>query len=245
MTLAIKSPILNGPATLGELWSANPDLREVTVPAGRWPIAIEIPLETESVLGGRPDFEPDPEQHAVPTEGYIGVPLDLPGDTGAEIDTALRPYPTLRDAFGIKPTYDDSPRAGPNDAVIRGMGTVRDAVAVGVEAPRQISMAELWRRKRALASIVEVDETKPTYPSPSLTGFALPEIAGGRCPHPLLLWWALLLGVSILARYEPATWVKAIDPDRSELAVSLEKVMAMGQDRVPKRILQALAGQFG
>jgi hypothetical protein len=56
----------------------------------------------------------------------------------------------------------------------------------------------------------------------------------------LLLWWALLLGLSSLARYEPAAWAAAIDLDSSELAVSLERVLDVASERLPMRILRSL-----
>jgi hypothetical protein len=107
-------------------------------------------------------------------------------------------------------------------------------------APAQTNMADFWRRQRELASVIEIDELHPRYPHPHLLGFALPEIANGACPFPLLLWWALLLGLSSIARYEPAAWTAAIDLDGSDLAVSFERVLDVAGERVPIRILQSL-----
>jgi len=106
-------------------------------------------------------------------------------------------------------------------------------------------MAEFWRIQRSFASIIEIDEGHPNYPSPFLVGFALPAIAGRASPFPLLLWWALLLGLSSLTRYEPATWTKAIDLDKSDLAVSLERVLDVARQRLPGRILEGLMGGIG
>lgn len=58
-----------------------------------------------------------------------------------------------------------------------------------------------------------------------------------------MLWWALLLGLSSLARYDPARWTAAIDLDASDLAVSFERVLDIAEQRVPARILEALTGQ--
>lgn len=73
-----------------------------------------------------------------------------------------------------------------------------------------------------------------------LLGFALPEIGGVPCPHPLMLWWALLVGLPSLTRYEPAAWSAAVDLDRSEMAVPLEQVLGLAEERLPARILDAL-----
>ena len=65
-------------------------------------------------------------------------------------------------------------------------------------------------------------------------------LQGVRAPHPLMLWWALLYGLSSLARYEPATWTAALDLDRSEIAVGLERVLDLAEEHVPKRVLREL-----
>jgi hypothetical protein len=50
---------------------------------------------------------------------------------------------------------------------------------------------------------------------------------------PLLLWWALLFGLSLLARYEPVAWRAALDPDQSELAYGLERLLDEALDLTP------------
>ena len=69
----------------------------------------------------------------------------------------------------------------------------------------------------ALYSAVEIDERYPRWPHPHLVGHVQPSIGGGLAPSPLMLWWALLLALSSLARYHPAAWVQAIDLDQSVL----------------------------
>jgi hypothetical protein len=235
---AVGSPTLSGAAQLGELWAANPDLRDVPIPTsmGAWHRALEISIGVQSLGLLAPNA--DPETHPVTTGGILGASVDVPGKTGTEVIEALKPYPTLQGAFGLTQVGE---RAGADDNVHRGAdqnGTMQANIAV--EAPSSTNMMDLWRRQRALASIVEIDERQPRYPAPHLIGFALPDIAGGPSPHPLMLWWALLLGLSSLARYEPAAWTAAIDPDASELAVSLERVLDVASERVPVRILQSL-----
>lgn len=78
------------------------------------------------------------------------------------------------------------------------------------------------------------------HPAPHLVGFALPDVGGAPAPLPLLLWWAFMLGLSSLARYEPATWIAALDLDRSELAVGLERVLDVAEERISARILEGL-----
>lgn len=58
--------------------------------------------------------------------------------------------------------------------------------------------------------------------------------------HPLMMWWAILYPLSILSRYEPATWNALIDLDTSPAAVHLEALMEEALDSVPALIHQAL-----
>lgn len=104
-----------------------------------------------------------------------------------------------------------SPRLGPVAAATARSGPCRIMrVNIGKEVPRQIPMAQLWEKQHGFASIVEADERYPRYPDPHLVRFALPTIAEAASPHPLMLWWALLLALSSLARHEPAAWTSAI-----------------------------------
>ncbi|MGH9893537.1 MAG: YaaC family protein [bacterium] len=50
----------------------------------------------------------------------------------------------------------------------------------------------------------------------------------------------MLIGLSSLTRYEPGGWTAAIDPDASELAVSLERLLNVAAESVPMRILEVL-----
>jgi YaaC-like Protein len=56
----------------------------------------------------------------------------------------------------------------------------------------------------------------------------------------LMSWWATLLGLSSLARYEPGLWRAGLDPDSSKIAAMLEAVLDAGQARVPELIAEAL-----
>ena len=65
---------------------------------------------------------------------------------------------------------------------------------------------------------------------------------GAEDPGPgrILVWWALLLALSSLARYHPAEWVAALDVDRSTLAVDLEETLRVAEEEVPALIARAL-----
>jgi hypothetical protein len=57
---------------------------------------------------------------------------------------------------------------------------------------------------------------------------------------PLVLWWTLLCGLAILARYEPAAWQAALRVDESQLAISLEWVMETALREMPGLVYRAL-----
>lgn len=59
-------------------------------------------------------------------------------------------------------------------------------------------------------------------------------------PSRLVCWWGLLLGLSSLARYEPAAWRRALDIDASPIAVSLEEGLDLALERIPELLFDAL-----
>lgn len=61
---------------------------------------------------------------------------------------------------------------------------------------------------------------------------------------PLMLWWVLLFGLSLLARYEPALWANALAVDRSDRAVPLEVLLNQAVDALPTLVYSALIGLF-
>ncbi|MEU0332541.1 hypothetical protein [Streptomyces sp. NPDC006193] len=60
--------------------------------------------------------------------------------------------------------------------------------------------------------------------------------------HPLLVWWAILLALSSLARYEPETWANLIDVDQPAFpAVAIEHLMDEALSAIPALTAAALA----
>lgn len=59
---------------------------------------------------------------------------------------------------------------------------------------------------------------------------------GAQTPSLLMTWWALLLALSSAARYAPAQWAAALDPDSSALATVLEELLEVADVRVPQLI---------
>jgi hypothetical protein len=64
-----------------------------------------------------------------------------------------------------------------------------------------------------------------------------PALAPGHEPQPrLVLWWILLFGLSIVARYEPDAWSGSLTAERSRLAVPLEAMLDGAHEAVPQLV---------
>lgn len=71
--------------------------------------------------------------------------------------------------------------------------------------------------------------------------FITPAIGSMTGPlHPTLAWWAVLLALSSLARYEPANWAKMIDVNRSSHATAVEHLLDDAIVRIPQMLLTIL-----
>jgi len=65
----------------------------------------------------------------------------------------------------------------------------------------------------------------------------------GQPDHPLVLWWAVLLVLSSLARYHPDAWLKLTHIDKHEDASVIEQMLVAAADEVPRLALAALTGE--
>ncbi|MFI5888499.1 YaaC family protein [Actinoplanes sp. NPDC051513] len=71
--------------------------------------------------------------------------------------------------------------------------------------------------------------------------FIAPAVGSMSGPmHPVLAWWAVLLGLSSLARYEPAGWAKMIDVNSSPYATAVEHLLDDAVLRIPGMLLNIL-----
>jgi hypothetical protein len=59
---------------------------------------------------------------------------------------------------------------------------------------------------------------------------------------PLMTWWVLLYGLSMLARYHPADWMRALQVDKRSETVPLEAALNTALVVVPHYVLDALLG---
>jgi hypothetical protein len=57
---------------------------------------------------------------------------------------------------------------------------------------------------------------------------------------PLMLWWTMLFGLSVLARYEPGLWGEALDVSRDQHAVPLEALLEHALIVMPGLVYESL-----
>ncbi|GAA1854268.1 YaaC family protein [Actinomadura bangladeshensis] len=70
---------------------------------------------------------------------------------------------------------------------------------------------------------------------------ALPTVSDNDAAmHPILSWWAVLFALSMLARYEPATWAAAINVDGSRDAVPIENLLDEVTSTIPSLAFDAI-----
>jgi hypothetical protein len=71
----------------------------------------------------------------------------------------------------------------------------------------------------------------------------IPAVSTGDALSPLMLWWVLLFGLSMVARHDPEVWTATIDVNRARQAVPLENALDDAVEVIPQLILEALAGR--
>lgn len=105
------------------------------------------------------------------------------------------------------------------------------------------------REDASLRALPDVGDRLPDEPDGLLTRttYAVrPRIGDGDGPPPsqLMTLWALLFGLSQLARYHPDTWVRALNPDRAKTAVPLEHGLDVALERTPELLGGGLSSGF-
>jgi hypothetical protein len=196
---------------LGQLWATIPDL-------------LATPLEPVS-----PQYLPVLQLQPVPRLGdgrgggvanavwVVGLPPRAggyrPGDIDEEeVSAFLSNYPTLA---GTAPSWLEESFKTREDLRVRG--TVRLLVSASPDGDDQP-----YRDDRDRWVFPPLDDR-------------------GKPLHPLLAWWALLFALSMLARYEPASWVSALDADASPNHVPLAAALDQALDTCPELILRAIS----
>lgn len=203
---------------LGALWAAIPELM---TPLPQPP--LEDPAWKRPLRVFRPMFDAAHQRLADmrPLELLIdGLPEN------ADLDTLCRylsHYPTAEGAY-MWHTQGMS-----EDSIVTQVGpTGFLPVFCWRDVPTDIRL-----RSRHLNAIA------PDYRGRG-TRLLLPRAGSRDALSPLMLWWALLFGLSSIARYDPETWIGALSVNDSELAVPIEAALDAALDALPDLILSAL-----
>ena len=202
---------------LGALWSALPGAN-LPQGYGSWPLAL--PFQPTY-------FEPGRDSTIRALRGYFYLRGQASASDAESINRLLTGYP---DAAGAHLEAGEVILPAPREAKSR---TLADAWGIGVGLT--------WEQPSP--------ELVPPYPHARLRGdrpggehWLVPEVGSrsGRL-SPLLLWWALLFGLSLLARYYPAGWRAALDFDRSACADGLAELLDEALVIVPELLFDAAA----
>ncbi len=114
----------------------------------------------------------------------------------------------------------------------------RDGVAQVKREPDRVEVYFRWADAR-IDELAERDWSNDRY------FYLRPTIVPVPSPPSILMtWWALLFALSQLARYEPATWTAAIDPDKSALTVPIEEGLRTAKRSLPRLVYHGITGSW-
>jgi hypothetical protein len=203
---------------LGAVWSAIPELM-VPLP--------QPPLEDETWKRPLRVFRPivDPAHQMLADMRPLELLID--GLPDADRDTLLRylgDYPTAVGAYMWQTP------GMPEDSIVNQISPQGRPLPVfsWPDIPTNIQL-----RAQHLNTIA------PDYRKRG-TRLLLPRAGGKDTLSPLMLWWALLFGLSSIARYDPELWIAALDVNDSHLAVPIEAALDAALEALPELILDAL-----
>jgi hypothetical protein len=147
----------------------------------------------------------------------------LYGDDPAQVKKHLDHYPALKDSTPRVSAPVPRVKWGDANPLLYLLVDWRDQLELSGEAPAVTAVASITANDLGVMSYKSADDLVITP--------AIGSMSVGL--HPALALWAVLLALSSLARYEPATWSKMIDIDRSAEANAIEHILDEATDSVP------------
>ncbi|HSZ04448.1 MAG TPA: hypothetical protein VK778_04505 [Solirubrobacteraceae bacterium] len=173
-------------------------------------------------------------------EALVAVPAEVtssPLERFDRVEVALVGWKHPDGASLVADLPDYSNTAGASYEDIPGIG-VRVTQAVGC-----LGLTTFWPTETADLAGREntLDRVVPSAPGGERW---LRPLVGGAAMNDLMLWWALLFALSMLARYEPAGWNVMLDLDHGALSSHLVRLMDAAVDVVPELVLQALEPSY-
>jgi hypothetical protein len=231
----LASPVVEREVSMSELLCSLPDNGQFLLLDSLDPRPLHI---TDSTASMRSDSVPSGDVYAfiqpLPDVLVCRHPIDedhfeMVPPSSSEVDEWLSAYPTLVAAgppatiLYVQPVDFDG-----SDPVF--------GVRVHWTLDRQIKWGTSGEWFRSMIDIV--DGLTGRFPS---SGSALPAVGGNaEAQHPLITWWMVLYGLSMLARYHPRVWSAMLNVDQSGSAVPLQRVLEVAHRRVPALLLEEL-----
>lgn len=210
---------LTGSVEVGALWAALP---VETVTDDAWLLALPVWPQVYSQESGL-------LLHlGADHRGYVHLREQAPDNDPAAIDALLAGYPAAKGAHvEIVQTIVQASRTP------WGVGVPIRWPAPQIELPVEGPPPPDWLASRVHTRVRQYKYSREHWLIPYV-GDAADELP------PLLIWWVLLFALSLLARYEPAAWRTALDPDQSRLAVPLEYLLDEALEITPRLLYEAI-----
>jgi hypothetical protein len=213
---------------LGALWASLPDLWEQDLRDERWrrplPVRrVEYDISEINLIGRWVEATVIYQYQRHQSTGLFGPPDEIGNDQFDAIVTAeLDHYPTAEGWVFNRPRGIRSDR--------RTFDTWDVEIAWEAQS-ENVGVREGEFQKH----VVEHRIHNEWWLRPDLN-------KAGDFLLPLLTWWALLYGLSMLARYHPAEWTAALRLDDSAEAVPLQAALDEALVAVPQFVLGSLLG---
>ena len=222
---ALCSSTLPGPTRLGDLWPLLPDTQRFELPNSRCHRLLNIQMNTY-------------QDGIAPINAEIsGLPANLGVERGPGEDASAPRTDWTEEEERVRSFLTNYPslngyRFGVGGGQPIGFRPTGDGSAlVAIHWPNHSgddSLSSNQLGKRVATSYAGHANVYPCLD------------ASGRSIHPFVVWWAVLFGLSILARYEPGTWSRAIDINASRAAVAVEHILNAAVHSVPELLYRAL-----
>lgn len=231
------SPVLAGPATLGELICSLDSEVQFEGSNLRHPRPLEVSEHREIGIAWESLADPGLLLMPVPefwTERVTHVPAgpsnlaytQIPEPSVEEFQSWVAPYPSLA-RLGSPSAFD------PVQPSFADLVNLRYLIRAHWAEPQLDGAGQrAW-------TLEHMDVVYEAHPDPK--GVALPAVGGNtEAQHLLITWWLVLYCLSMLARYHPTSWTEMLDVDSSPLAVPMDHLINAGRARVPDLLSEVL-----